>query len=227
LIISLYGLPGTGKTTLLHDLVAAMANAQRFFIRDKAFEWYPGTTHWRGRNDLPITVIENGMEIPPPDEMPETGIFVFGGWDPFAIANAVVAYGNTTYVDDEIDSFARKEGWKENPLRGIVHEGRHQRNASGEICTNHIMGACRRPQNLHTDLTDITDQVYLFRVKGHNTKMRLINDSVVEGPEEWETVRNFPNFHCKHEPSGKFLQIKPLGNSPQNTSQHGMLPERK
>lgn len=228
MIILCYGLPGTGKTTLMHDLVSAMSQTHRFFVVDKANEWLDGAFHWREAKNLPITVLWERNQLPKIEEMPETGIFVFPTttWDALEVGQLVVSYGNTCYVHDEIDSIAGKEGWKESPLRGIVHEGRHQRNALGEICVNHIMGACRRPQSLHTDLTDIYDQIYLFRVKGSNTKKRLLNDSVIEDETEWEHVRNLENFQCKHLPSDKFFAIQPLGTGKPN-QQMGRLPERK
>jgi hypothetical protein len=207
-IILAYGLPKHGKSTLLHDLIRAQYKQHRFFVVEHSNEWGPEAGHWRGQPPEDLYLVEHNETLE--DEIPETGVFVFRGWDSYRVARLVNAYGNTTYVDDEIDMMARKKGWEYSPLKDIVHRGRHLPNKDGIVCENHIMGACRRPQNLHNDITEIADEFYIFRVKGSRTLQRLRDDSLIED-DEWERVRKQPPFHFKHDPSGKWLSLPPLG----------------
>jgi hypothetical protein len=65
------------------------------------------------------------------------------------------------------------------------------------MCQAHICGAARRPQSIHTDLSAICEQSFIFRVQGKLTLERLRQDSWIED-EEWDVIRNQPNLHCKH-----------------------------
>lgn len=210
-----YGMPGFGKSTLLHDLVRSMAKTHRFFVMDNEAGWGPDGIHWRG-TPPPITIIQGEDQLEHlasihADEFPDSGVFVFRNIESDAVAELAVAKGNVTYVNDELDKVGKRKGWETSSLRRIVHEGRHLPNENGDICELHILGACRRPQNLHTDLTDLADQVYIFRVKGSRTLQRLLADSMIED-HEWDTIRELPKFHFLHYPSSKFLSVKPVGD---------------
>jgi len=209
MIILVYGLPGMGKTTLMHDLVRVHVN-HRFFVVDHTGEWGPEALHWRGKPPKKIEIIDDVKSIP--SSFDEEGVFVFQNMDSSVVAEQTAMHGDTTYVDDEIDMVAIPEGWKTNPLRHIVHRGRHLKNAEGEVTTAHILGACRRPQNLVRDITDIADQVYIFRVQGDRTLERLKRDSMIEG-DEWEKIRTLPVFHFKYwsGQTQQYLSIPPIG----------------
>lgn len=210
-IILCYGVPGAGKSLLLHDLIKAQSHERRFFVVEHSDEWGPDSLHWRGNPPANLVMLGPGDKFPgDPGEFEETGVYVWQGMDGLDVATIAVNVGNVVFVDDELDLIARTQGWRESPLRKMVHTGRHLPNVKGEICEAHIMGACRRPQNLVTDLTDLADQVYVFRVQGKNTRKRLEADSMIE-ENEWETIRTQENFHFKHWPSGEFLTIDPIG----------------
>jgi hypothetical protein len=214
LIVLAYGLPGTGKSTLLHDLVRAQATTQLFFVNSHSLEWHPEASHWRGRPPPGMRIVQGEDALDEVTESPpESGVLVCMNCEAENIIQSVISAGHSTYVDDEIDLVAKKEGWVQSPLKEIVHRGRHLQNAEGEFTQCNILGACRRPQNLHTDMTDIYDEVYVFRLKGGNTKDRLKRDSLIEDDSEWDTVRALPNFHFKHHsPKGDvWLSIPPLG----------------
>ena len=205
MIALFYGMPGMGKTTAMHDYIRA-SPSQTFFIVEHSDEWSPESVMWRGQAP-PIQVIQAGQDMP---EQVEPGMsYVFAGWEPIDVANLCLHYGDVVYVDDELDMTARRKGWEGSPLRHMVHRGRHYPNAQGEICTLHILGACRRPQNLSTDVTDLVDQVFIFRCQGRNTLGRLEADSMVEDGE-WDTIRNLQKFHFKHWPSGRLMSAEPL-----------------
>lgn len=201
-----YGMPGTGKSTLLHDLVASQFHLQRFFVVDHEAGWGPDGAHWRGAPP-PIHLFYPGTPLP--EEWPETGVFVFRGYDGRDVAQLVAAVGDATYVDDEIDKAGRKSGFDDSPLRAIVNEGRHLENAKGEHRECHIIGAARRPQKLHNDLSEMADQVYVFRCQGTRTLGRLLDDNHIDEPD-WDVVADLPNFHFLHWPSRKYLQLDPL-----------------
>ncbi len=199
-----YGVPGAGKTTAMIDYVHEYGENQRVFVVDRAGEW--GATdpdgagespnpRWRGMDTSRIQTIGNDNV---PEEWPENGIFLFQyPWEGEQVAELAVAVGNTVYCDDELDLVAIRKGWEDSALRTMVHRGRHAPNAQGEIGELHILGAARRPQNLHTDVTSMADQCFIFRVQGHRTLERLEADSMIESEEEWERVRMQPNFSYK------------------------------
>lgn len=208
MISLVYGMPGMGKTTWMHDYIRAHAGSHRFFVVDHAEEWGPDAAHWRGQAPALLQVFERG-NTDLPEQWPEVGVFVFRGRDYRDVGQLVLDIGDTTYVDDEIDFAGGKEGWKVSPLRIIVHQGRHAENAEGLFTQVNILGACRRPQSLHTDLTDIADQVCIFRVQGSRTLQRLQNDSMIED-DEWDRIRSLEKWNFRHWPSGLYLQVKPL-----------------
>lgn len=209
-----YGVPGSGKSTLLHDLVSAQHKVHRFFVNDHEAGWGPDGFCWRGKPPKIHQVIERPEEMEPlfdkdPDEFEEAGVWVFRGIEGDDIAQLAAHVGDVAYVDDELDLLARRKGWDDSGLRQIVHQGRHVENGNGEFCRLHLFGACRRPQNLHTDVTDLADEVYLFRLQGRRTLERLVADSMIED-EDWDEVRNLENFNFIHWPSGKRLTVVPL-----------------
>lgn len=102
-------------------------------------------------------------------------------------------------------------GWDDSPLRRIVHQGRHLRNESGDITECHLLGAARRPQSLHTDVSEQASHVLVFRIQGKRTLERLLGDSHIE-EDDWDTIRNLPKFHYREWPTGLWKQIPPLGN---------------
>lgn len=210
MIIIAQGLPGTGKSTLLHDLVRAQAHAQRFFVVDNEFQWGPDGVHWRGQPPPNLWVLYRNSELPEIDELPPTGVFVFRGWDPLKVAELVCLRGHTVYVNDEIDKCAKEKGWDDSPLRDICHEGRHLENERGEYTACHIIGAIRRAQNVHTDLFELADEVYVFRSKGLNTLKRLLQENIIE-ESDIDLVRELPDFHCLHYPSERLLELYPCG----------------
>lgn len=215
MIILAYGVPGSGKSTLLHDLVKAHAESHRLFCVDHEQGWGPGGIHWRGKDPKDLFVVD-GQENADAlfdleeDEWPSTGVWVFQRVEPDTVGELVNHVGDAVFVDDEIDILARKKGWDNGPLRTIVHQGRHSENAWGVIGANHIIGACRRPQNLHNDITDMADEVYVFRLRGSRTLERLLADSLIEA-EQWETIRNLPTFTAWHAESQQFKSVLPIG----------------
>lgn len=203
-------MPAMGKTTWMHDFIRAHPE-HRFFVMDHAAEWGPDAAHWRGQPPQECRVYEHDAEWP--DRWPDAGVFVFRNRDYRDVAQLVLDVGDSTYVDDELDFAATRRGWEDSPLRVIVHQGRHAPNAAGEYTQCNLLGACRRPQSLVTDVTDIADQVAIFRIQGNRTLERLLNDSMIE-EEEWDRIRTLPPFHFKlwstSEPEGEWMHIAPL-----------------
>lgn len=210
-----YGVPGAGKSTLLHDLVRAQADLHLFFVNDHEAGWGQDAVHWRGKPP-PLTLVETEGELEtleqrPADEWPASGVYVFRHLEANRIVALLVAKGNGVYVDDELDLLARRQGWETSPLRTVVHQGRHALNEEGVPTTLHLYGACRRPQNLHTDVSSLADEVYMFRLQGKNTLKRCVDDNFLE-EEQWELVRTLPKFEFIHWPSGKHLALAPIGD---------------
>lgn len=211
------GWPGTGKTTTMMRYVQQHSAVHRFFVVDRAAEW--GLTlddgsrnpRWEGTptlHEVPAELREADPEkaLEWFDQQPEAGIFLFRfPWEGLEVAELVRQVGNAVYTDDEIDLVGTRGKWEQNPLRDITHRGRHLPNARGEICEAHICGAARRPQSLHADLSAIAEQAFIFRVQGKLTLDRLRADSWIEDAE-WDTIRNLPNLHFRHWPSGEYMQ---------------------
>ncbi len=197
-----------GKTLLMHDYIKAHPE-HRFFVVEHANDWDEGAPHWR--NEPPDNLVEFDDTLPDASEVEEAGVYVFRRIEPMAVAEFTCYVGNAVYVDDELDLTARRKGWDDSPLRRIVHQGRHLTNHQGEICEAHILGACRRPQNLHTDLTDIAEQTFIFKVQGSRTLKRLLDDSMIED-DQWDIIRDMPKFTFIHWPTGQFYKMKPIGD---------------
>ncbi len=202
-----YGMPGSGKSTLLHDLVRSQFLSHRFFVVDHEAQWGPDGVHWRNRPP-PISVFYKGQhELPA--EFPDHGVFVFRGYDGREVAEIARLIGWATLVDDEADKACRKQGFDTSAMRAIANEGRHLVNAAGEYTEVHFIGACRRPQKLHNDISELADQIFVFRCQGVRTLGRLLDDNHIEEADE-ARIQNLPNFHFKHWPSGDWLTVEPV-----------------
>lgn len=176
------------------DFCAAQSGTQRFLVVDRAGEWFAESPRWRGSK--PPLYLAEGTEGELIDEIEEAegGIWCFQApWEPLQVAKLVQAIGDCVYVDDEIDLFAVYKDWLSNPLRDFVHRGRHLANRHGEPKQVDILGAARRVQNLHTDLTSMADEVMVFRSQGKQTMKRLVEEGYIEDDEQ-ERVRSMPNF---------------------------------
>jgi hypothetical protein len=58
------------------------------------------------------------------------------------------------------------------------------------------LGAARRPQSLHIDVTSLADQAFIFRVKGRRTWTRLVDDLILS-EEEVPTVAQLRPYAYK------------------------------
>lgn len=218
------GLPKHGKTQVLQDYVNAHALQNRFFWSDKTEDTPRDSYRWRGTKwkdwnprlarvlrfagitSLPVATDRPWFgDAPPPgpdalrwaESLPTTGVFRFGyPWTGLEVAQLAVDVGNVTIVDDEIDFMALHAGWNNNPLREVCHRGRHLPNRHGVMGEVHVLGAMRRPQNCHIDLTTLADFVWMFRTRGFRTLQRLVDDSLIQ-PEELEQVKSLPKFHYR------------------------------
>ena len=188
------GVPGAGKTLAMQDYTRALcASGWPCLVIDRADEWRADDNpRWRGHppevRDVPHTTDLGKLAE---DLEGEKGVLRFNApWEPLDVAHVANLLGNTVYVDDEIDLAAVYVGWRENPIRNMVHRGRHLPNMRGIPSEVHILGAARRPQNLHTDLTSMADEVMLFRVNGAATLKRVVQEGYVEDPDEVVTLPN-------------------------------------
>lgn len=194
------GVPGTGKTQAMMNFVQAQANEALFLVVDRQAEWTPTVDNQRWAGKPPKSmIVPGGYTFEQIEEMAnelETGMLVFQyPWEGLQVAKIAVDLGNIVYVDDEIDLVAKYKDWDLNPLQGIVHRGRHLPNIYGEICENHILGACRRFQNLHQDITSLAAEIMVFRCRGKRTIGRLVEDGVLENEAEITAIRTLPNLH--------------------------------
>src|SRR5262249_29945529 len=136
LIILSYGLPGTGKSAMLHDLAAQHAETHRVFCCDHEDGWGQDAVYWRGHPPKRLTLVTNEdhlseLEETPEEELPPSGVWVFRHVEPSRIAQLTADKGDAIFIDDEIDALARREGWEDSALRKIAHEGRHLPNEDG------------------------------------------------------------------------------------------------
>lgn len=196
------GVPGAGKTQAMCDFTSAHRE-HTFFVVDRANEWADGTSpRWRGKQ--PKTIEVQFTDVTDDDSLRSTvnwvrenspAMFIFGPhWkEPLDVAHLARSCGDCTYVDDEIDLVATYKTWLQSPLRDFVHRGRHLPDIDGVPRELHILGAARRPQNLHTDLTSMADEVMCFRVAGKHTLKRIEEEGYVTD-EMLPTVRLMPNF---------------------------------
>jgi hypothetical protein len=197
------GVPGAGKTQAMCDLTSACAG-NTYFVVDRANEWADLQSP-RWRKNPPKAIHVEPTDISSEDTKRSLvdwfrenspAMFIFGnGWkEPLDVAELAKCTGDCTYVDDEIDLVAIYSGWNESPLRDFVHRGRHSPDLDGVPRELHILGAARRPQNLHTDLTSMADEVMTFRVSGKHTLKRVVEEGYVTD-ETLPIVRTMPNFH--------------------------------
>lgn len=203
------GVPGSGKTTALHDFISGHPD-HAFFVKDHAGEWHARHRMWRGRPPM-IFHIESEAQLgrirdESEGEMP-AGVYAFGAdWWASEVAELCVRQGNVTYVDDELDFACDK--WKANPLRLIVHQGRHLRNDQGQICEVNIAGACRKVQSLPTDFA-LASQVFMFRMQGERALQRLMADGLAR-EDDLPGVQNLATFHYLHWPSFTWGRVESL-----------------
>lgn len=220
------GLPAMGKTQALQDFVLAHALQNRFLVIDRTDDWAAESHRWRGTkwkdwsarhaslvqraravgvSDLPLTTSRPWFSTAPApgkasswlESLPTTGVFRFPyPWEGEAVAQAVKDLGNAVYVDDEVDFTALTAGWSRNPLRDFAHRGRHLPNARGVVGEVHVLGAARRAQSLHIDMTTLADFVWVFRLKGMRTLERLVDDSLLS-EDEVDAVRELAPYHYK------------------------------
>lgn len=203
-----YGNPQVGKSVLMHDLVRVQARSQRFFVQDHDWSWGPDDPRWRGKPPPGLLTLHRDL----PADLPETGVFAFRGVGGRAVAEHAKRLGCAVYVDDEIDKAGAKEGFVGSALRDIVNEGSHILSPDeSSVHSVHILGACRRPQQLHTDLSCMAERVYIFRINGDLTIERMIRDSHITR-DEAEQVQTQPKFAFKvwHNGESEWRSIPPL-----------------
>lgn len=198
------GVPGSGKTLAMQDMVSMAVDADwPCLVIDRALEWLPHdlegqpNARWRGRAPrivrIPFTDDDAALDAIQTD-LSDNGAAVyvfegFDGWKPMSVAKLTGLVGDAYYVDDEIDIFATYKAWDASPLKEYLHRGRHTPDADGHPRQVNILGAMRRPQNVHTDLTSLADEAFIFRVQGEKTVSRLINDGFILSAHEGDVQR--------------------------------------
>jgi len=220
-----FGVPGAGKTVLLQDMVHDFCLVGwTCLIKDQAGEWAAHDAdgkenpRWRG---APPQLVEIGVgpdnldaataavrelrDSVQPGEQGFAVLFPYP-WEGAEIAEVTRRVGDVVIVDDEIDLCCTYTDWENNPYRDFFHRGRHLPDEFGVPRVIQVLGAARRPQNLHIDATSLADTVYVFRVQGSRTIARLESDAVLTR-ELSPRVRLFPNFHfIKWESSGEITE---------------------
>lgn len=199
------GVPGSGKSLAMQDTVRLLNRAgQGCVIVDRTNEWglldkdENPNARWRG-DPPPLTALSLDGDTEDIRQAltlarDEGKSCVFQTDRCFDVGKWVRAIGDLFYVDDEIDLTARVKDWHDNPLRAFVHTGRHLADETGYHREVHILGACRRVQNIHTDLTEMADEVFVFRSRGKNTIKRIIDEGWAED-SDIEDIRNQPSLH--------------------------------
>lgn len=204
------GVPAAGKTLAMQDTVSILSEQWPCYVDDSCHEWLDtlidGSVNWRWRGRLPRIVRapkapdgENAAEVMRDWALENSapGVYVFekyDGWESYDIASLVSGIGDAYYVNDEIDKFATYKEWATNPLKEFLHRGRHTLNWAGVPSEVHVAGAMRRPQSVHTDLTNLCDEAFIFRCQGDKTISRLVNDGFLE-ERHAEKVDKLPNLH--------------------------------
>lgn len=201
------GVPKSGKSLALQDLVReGVASGLTFAAFDHAFEWSEldkdgnENIRWRGAPP-PITHVEK-MEYDRACELLEASrdsgegeLFVFAApWTALEVAQIVRDVGDCSFVDDEIDLIANTRDWETNPLREFIHRGRHSLDRHGYPREIHAYGAARRIQYLHTDLTSLANQIFVFRLQGSTTLTRAVKEGFLE-ESMVNFVRKLPDLH--------------------------------
>jgi hypothetical protein len=197
-----FGLPGTGKSAVLHGQVASQSKAVRFLTLDHEEGWGKDGYHWQGQVPRIVNVPSGQRAHPAFFEPPGVYRFPSNLWSAHQVGEIALALPfDVCMVDDEADKGGRRESFDVSSLRTILNEGRHIIGDDGSLHIVHGMFACRRPQKLHRDF-DLAEETYLFRLKGGATKKRLLDDSLIDDLEEWEVLRRLPDFYFLHLPSG-------------------------
>lgn len=223
-----YGAPGAGKTTLMHRIVAAQRNTHRFMICDSCAEWGPDAWHW-GSKPPPIIMcsyskcLENCSlsHIHDEDflklidgtgsyELPETGIFVFTSLSGREVADLVVQYQSSVYVDDEADEAGDAKDFRSSALYEICHRGRHT--------DTHMMIASRQPTDLAPLLRKRFDECFLFRNQSMLNRKRFVAEGWCT-EKEFSILESLPNFKYLHYPSHKFFSFTPPKGAENHTNQ--------
>lgn len=212
------GVPRAGKTLALQAMVRDAVRAGHVcYVVNRCGDWDPGSERWSG--DAPQCAYPDeladelgfgdGSEDALLDGLHELresgrGCMVLFDWpyEGVDVARLARRVGDVIFVDDELDLTAPLNGtWapseKEpegHPLRDFTHRGRHLPNERGHVTDNHIWGASRRPQNLHTDLTQLVDEVLLFRLRGRKTWARVEAEGWLEDTEHLDALKTLPNL---------------------------------
>lgn len=219
------GVPGSGKSLALQDLVReGCAAGLTFAAFDHAFEWSAldkdGNENVRWRGEPPnIAHVEKCSHDEACDLLEKArdndggSLLVFSApWESLDVARIVLDVGDCSFVDDEIDLIATNENWGGNPLKEFIHRGRHSVDRHGYPREVHAYGAARRIQYLHTDLTSLANQIFVFRLQGSTTLTRAVKEGFLEA-EMVDTVRALPNLHfVKWTTEGRHAwgRLKPL-----------------
>lgn len=210
------GVPRAGKTLALQYMVReAVQLGHVCYVVDRCDDWAPNSERWGG--DVPPCAYPEelvGMLELGTDDVKENlhalresgkGCMVLFPWpyDGEMVAELARAVGDVIFVDDELDLTAPLNGrWAPSekdptghPLRDFTHRGRHLPNERGAVTDNHIWGASRRPQNLQTDLTQLVDELLLFRLRGKKTWQRVEAEGWLDEAEQLAELRTLPNLH--------------------------------
>lgn len=205
------GVPGAGKTLALQDRVHdATLDGWTAFVWDLADDWKAKAAdgspnpRWRGKapDIFEVPCGPESFELSDYEEDWRRGgkVVVFPSdleWTGQEVGQVAVDFGNVIYVNDELDTVAVYENWKTNPLKEMCHRGRHLRNKDGIPCEVHLWGAARRLQSLHTDVTNLCDEIFLFRTQGAATLSMLIKNGVIDEKIAREIPR-YPTLKFVH-----------------------------
>lgn len=155
-------------------------------------------------------------------------------WDGFTVGELAREVGDVTVADDEADYTSSRGQWEIlhrregcpcreypcplvgyglNPYRDFAHRGRHVPSPIDGVPREvHLLGAMRRPENVHTDLTSIAEEVMLFRIGGKNTFKRLLDEDWL-AEDQLEELKELPPLEYFLHKKGKGTargSIKPL-----------------
>lgn len=212
-IVLAMGVPRAGKTLALQYMVRDAVDAGHVcYVVNRCGDWDPDSERWAGHVPPCAYVQElveqyGGDEADALHELREArrGCMVLFPWphDGVTVAELARRVGDVVFVDDELDLTAPLNGrWAPSekdplghPLRDFAHRGRHLPNERGDVTDNHIWGASRRPQNLHTDLTQLVDEALLFRLRGRKTWQRVEAEGWLDEPEHLDALKTLPNLH--------------------------------
>lgn len=157
-------------------------------------------------------------------------------WDGFAVGELAREIGDVIVADDEADYTANRGSWEQlhrerkcpcgevpcplvgfslNPYRDFAHRGRHLPSPLDRVQREvHLLGAMRRPENVHTDLSSIAEEVMLFRIAGYSTLERIEKEGWLSEEQIAELQRLEPLNYFLHK-KGKSTErgsIAPLAD---------------